>query len=347
MQGKYILLVLIILLLTVVPSGATTTKIVAGAPVFIGETNVDLTRALDSCRIIGWMPEGSEPAMPAAKNITLRPLNEISSVLSKYTFSPADYRGYEGAWYCEERAPHKTVFVVNEPELKISVWDIDTDTDVTGTMVPATANVTYRIATNMDTALQLKYRLELTPADSSYPVKLTDPSGKSVTNIYTGSYGAPGTVIQTLDTTPYITSSPYTWNFWKSGGKWDRQARNIQGDLVYPVGTYRFTVSQNLNRMQDTYKSEGITDTEGILSSTAEITFFQPSMVITPSPQITPAETLTVTLAPEETGTPGMTTQVTTAPTPVPAPTTYTPLPAWIAVAGFGVAAAFVALQKR
>ena len=345
MQGKYILLVLILLLLTVVPSGATTTKIVAGAPVFVGESDVDLTRALDNCRIIGWVPNGSSPTMPAAKNITLRPLNEFSSVLAKYTFSPAEYSGYEGAWYCEERAPYKTVFVVNEPQLKIRVWDIDADMDVTGTTIPATANVTYRIDTNMDTALHLKYRLDLTPADGFYTVKLTDPNGKSVTNIYTGSYGNPGTVIQTLDTNPYITSSPYTWNFWKAGGKWDHLARNIQGDFVYPMGTYRFTVSQNLNRMADIYKSAGITDTDGKLSSTAEITFFQPSLVSTPAPQITPGESPVETLTPDVTGTPVMTTKTPPAQTPVP--TTYTPLPGWIVLAGLGIAAAVAVMQRR
>ncbi len=343
MQGKYILLVLILFLLTVIPSGGITTKIVAGAPVFIGESNVDITRALDNCRIIGWVPEGFEPTMPAAKNITLRSLNEYSPVMSKYTFSPSDYSGYAGTWYCEERQPHDTVFVVHEPEVKMSVWDIDANKDVTGTTVPTTANVTYHIDTNMDVALQLKYRLELTPADGFYTVKLSDPNQMSVTNIYTGSYGAPDTVILTLDTSPYISSSPYIW---KSGGSWDLQARNIQGDFVYPPGTYRFTVSQNLNKMQDVYKSEGITDTEGKLTSTAEITFVQPTWVTSTPSQVTPKETPAETVTPEITGSP-VTAPTTQPPTPVPVPTTYAPLPEWIALAGFGIAAAFAAWQRK
>jgi hypothetical protein len=337
MQGKYILLVLLVLLFSVTPSAALTTKIVAGSPVFIGETNVDLTRALDNCRIIGWVPEGAERTMPAEKNITLRPLNEFSETLSKYTFSPADYRGYEGEWYCEERAPYKPVFVVHEPRLKHSAWDLDLDKDVTGTTVPATANITYRIDTNTDVALQHRYRLDLTPADGFYTVKLTDPNGRPVTNIYTGSYGAPNTVILTFETAPYITSSPYVWNFWKFGGIWDRQARNIQGDLVYPSGTYRFTAGQNLNKMQDTYKAAGITDTEGILTSSADITFVQPTLAIpVTTPPIT-AET-TVPLPVLSTDVPA-TVPVTAE--PVAEETTkavYQPLPAWIALAALGFA---------
>lgn len=346
MQGKYILLILIFLLFTILPSGAITTKIVAGSPVFIGETNVDLTRALDNCRIIGWVPEGSSPTMPAAKNITLRPLNEISSVLSKYTFSPADYSGYTGAWYCEERAPYKTVFVVHEPELKISVWDLDADKDVTGMTVPSTGNVTYRIDTNMDVALQHKYRLELTPADSFYTVKLTDPSGKNVANIYSANYGAPDMVVETLESQPYITSSPHTWNFWKAGGSWNRQARNIQGDLVYPPGTYQFTVTQNLNKMQDAYRAAGITDTEGKLTSTAGITFVQPAIAV-PETTLPVAE---VTTAPGPTLTADIPATAPATAEPVPEETTkavYQPLPAWIVLAALGAAGAVAVLKKR
>jgi hypothetical protein len=337
MQGKYILLVLVLLLLTVMPSAGSTTRIISGAPVFVGESNIDLTRALDNCRIIGWWPEGTEPSFPAVKNITLRPLNEVSSALSKYTFSPAEYRNYTGTWYCEERQPFKPVFVVQEPEIRIRVWDIDADRDVSGETIPSTANVTYRIDTNTDAALQVKYRPELTPADGFMKVLLTDPSGKRVTNIYTANYGAPGNVILTVDEAPYITKSPYIWNFWKGGSFWNRAARNIQGDLVYPPGTYRFTASQNLNRMAESYSAAGITDTDGKLTSTAAITF-APVAVITTTPAAAvtpPAPTLPATM-PEPV--PVTTTGTPVPPTPVPTKTVYQPLPAWIALAALALA---------
>ena len=351
MQGKYILPVLIFLLIILPPAAASTNQITAGAPVFIGETNIDLTKALDNCRIIAWWPEGSTKEFPAAKNITLRPLNEVSSVMSKYTFSPAQYHNYTGTWYCEEHQPFKPVFIVKEPEVKIRAWDVSNDTDVTGTTVPSSANVTYRIDTNLDSVLQVKYRPDLNPADGFWTVTLTDPYGRKITNIYTGSYGAKDTVILTLDSSPYITATPYYWNFWKTGGTWNRASRNTQGELVYPPGTYTFTVSQNLHNMQDTYRAAGIADTDGHLTSSATITFAQAAApVTTTAPPLSPERTeavVTTAVAPDATMPPLPPTTVLPATTPVPSKTTYQPLPAWLALAGIGIAAVAISCRRR
>jgi hypothetical protein len=64
MQGKYILLVLVALLVILPPCMASTKTIAQGAPVFVGETGVDINKALASCRIIGWWPAGSAMAPP-------------------------------------------------------------------------------------------------------------------------------------------------------------------------------------------------------------------------------------------------------------------------------------------
>lgn len=331
-----------------VPVGAATNKIVAGAPVFIGETNVDISRALDNCRIIAWWPEGADTSKPAAKNITLRPLNEISDALNHYSFTPAEYANYPGTWYCEEKQPLKTVFIVTDPWITIRVWDLDNDRDVSGQSIPSTTNVTYRIDTNLDPALQWKYRPDVTQADSFYAVKLTDPLGRSLSNVMTGSTGAPGSIILPIERTPYISTSPYLW---KGGSSWNRASRNSQGEEQYPAGTYIFTVSQNLDGMQAGYTAAGITDTDGILTSTANVTFVKAALVTsTPTPVVS-AEPSGAPVTPAETMTGAM--QQTTAPetsvmdTPVPEKTTYAPLPGGIALAGLLIAAAFAAWQRR
>jgi hypothetical protein len=183
MQGKYILLVLIVILLIVPLCDASTKKISMGAPVFIGETDIDISKALDNCRIIAWWPEGADTSEPAGKNITLRAINEVSSVPNHYTISPKEFGNYTGTWYCEERKPVTVAFIVQEPQVTIRAWNLDNDTDVSGTTVPTTTNITYRIDTNLESAMQLKYRPDLTPADSFWTVKLTDPRGRGVTSI--------------------------------------------------------------------------------------------------------------------------------------------------------------------
>lgn len=343
MQGKYILLALVAILILISPVCASTTKIYGGAPVFIGETNVDISKALDGCRIIGWMPEGAEVTIPSVKNITLRPVNEFPDTIFHYTFSPREYSNYTGNWYCEDKMPLRVVFVVNEPQVKIRIWDVDQDQDVTGKTIPSTANITYRIDTNLDTALQLKYRPDLTPADSFWAVKLTNPYGKGITNINTGSDGVAGTQILTFDSAPQITSTPYIW---KTGSSWDLASKSKIGEPIYPPGKYTFTASQNLNGMQAIYKAEGITDIDGKLSSTADVTIEKATIVITTPTPVIPVETIKLT------GTPEATEPVTIIPTgestiPVPEKTTYAPLPAWIALAGVGVAAAFACWQRK
>ncbi len=345
MQGKYILLALVVIFLLFPPTAAATNKIAAGAPVFIGETNLDISKALDNCRIIGWWPEGADTSTgPGEKNITLRPLNELSTALSHYTISVEDYAGYPGNWYCEEKKPRKVVFVVREPQVLIRVWDLDNDRDVSGKTIPMATNITYRIETNMDAAMQLRYRPDLTPADSFWTVKLTNPYGQGITNIYTGSAGASDTQVLTLDSAPRVTTSPYLWS---SGSAWNRASKNKIGELLYPAGKYTFTVSQNLNGMAGVYKAAGITDTAGKLSNSTDVTFEQPVMVTS---TVTVPPSAESTAAPD---TPAVTpaavvpalTELTT--TPVPTKTPYQPLPAWIAVAALGTAAVLLGIRRN
>ncbi|HET6581392.1 MAG TPA: hypothetical protein VFG36_05880, partial [Methanoregula sp.] len=49
MHGKYVVLALIILLLGSAPVVGSTAKIAAGAPVYLGESNLDISGALNGC----------------------------------------------------------------------------------------------------------------------------------------------------------------------------------------------------------------------------------------------------------------------------------------------------------
>jgi cell division septation protein DedD len=269
--------------------------------------------------------------------------------LSRYTFSPGEYGNATGTWYCEEKKPQKPVFIVTEPQVAIRVWDLDSGTDVSGTTIPVTANITYRIETNIDTALQLKHRPDLTPADSFWTVRLTDPTGRGLSNIYTGSYGAASTQILSFDSAPLVASSPYDW---RSGSAWNRASRNAQGGLIYPLGTYTFTVSQNLNGMEAVYKSAGITETGGKLSHSTQVTFVA-EPVVTSTPAVSPPPKTPQPGETAPTTQPAQTTPVeTTHPAlepepPVPERTTYAPLPGWIVLASLLVAGAYVAYRPR
>jgi len=346
MHGKYFFLAFVVILAVISPAAGTLTKVAAGAPVYTGEQHLDISRGLQGCHVIAWWENGTDMTTPPTKNVTIIKTVEDSNIAFDYSIDPAIYSGYTGTWYCEDKKPLRAVFTVVRPEISISFWDVDTDQDITGKTVPLNSNITYRIDTNLDSALQYKYRLDITPQDSFYTATLTDPRGNLLSTVYTGSYGKTDTHGIFFDSTPFVSSTPYYWN---GGGSWDLESRNAQGEFLYPAGTYTVTVTQNLNKMKDLYAGRSPEDSNGVLESSAVVTLTKPesapvqtittlavfpSGAVTNGPAETPESSLTYT-----------TMQPTT--TTVPAKTTYSPLPSWLVLSGIGIAFACAAWQRK
>jgi hypothetical protein len=346
MQGKVCVLALVVIFMCTAPVAGSLSKIGAGAPVYIGESNLDISRALNGCHTIAWWKNGTVSSAPPGKNITVLEISTASETASekilKYTISPEIFTNYTGKWYCEDKDPHFLVFEVFEPQLDISVWDLDHNLDVSGKSVPVSTNITYRIDTNLYPALKTLNRPDINPTDSFYSVSLTNPLGQGIGTIYTGSAGNPKTQILSFDSKPFITASPY---YGKSGKDWNRTARNAAAEPLYPLGTYTFTVNQNLNNMKETYQSSNTANTTGKFTQTATVTF-----VKTDTPVATPVSGQPVmTTMPVITPTPSKTAAGTAIPTSVPVPkkTTYSPLPEWIALVGIVVAGLFIRAKNR
>ncbi|MEI6306028.1 MAG: DUF3821 domain-containing protein [Deltaproteobacteria bacterium] len=341
MQGKYLFITFCLIFLLIAPAAASLNKIAAGSPVFIGEKNVDISSALTGCRIIAWWQNGTAPGGSPDKNLTLFEINTAPDNIYHFDFSPEIFAGYTGTWYCDDQKPNFPVFDLRDPQISLKVWDLDKDQDVTGMMIPRATNITYRIDTNLYPALNYLYRPNFNPSDSFFTVKLTDPLKRNIPNIYTGSYGLANTLILPFENNPYVTSTPYLW---KKGNVWDHAARNIQGDMIYPPGTYSFTLTQNLNNMQESYGTVGVNESIGKTSSSATVTFVAPEPLVVPTTSVTVATTLPkVTIS-----APATTVTATAIPTslPVAKKTTYTPLPGWIALLGLSIVG-FLAIVRR
>ena len=346
MQRKYCVLALVVIFLCTAPVAASLSLIAPGAPVYIGENNLDISRALGDCHSIAWWKNGTDTSAPPNKNITLVDITVISDTPSQklyhYAISPEIFANYTGKWYCEDKKPSFVVFEVVEPSIDISVWDLDHNQDVTGKTIPFSTNITYRIDTNMGPALKALYRPDINPTDSFYTVSLTNPFGMPIGNLYTGSAGNKNTVIIPFDDNPFITTSPY---YGKGGKDWDHSARNKNAEPLYPLGTYTYTVNQNLNNMKDTYNSLNNPAYAGRISQTATVTFAQAdNPVATPvftQPVMTTLPVTSMTILPA--------TETTELPTssPIPVKTTYSPLPEWIALLGVVVAVLFVISKKQ
>jgi hypothetical protein len=349
MQGKYILFALMVILLICSPVAAITNKVATGAPVFVGESNLNIVSAIGDCHIIAWWPDERNMTGPAARNFTVKQLNEANGLATAFNVSPEVFTGYTGNWYCEDKKPTFVVLTVVEPNLSIRVWDIDNNKDVTGQTIPTTTNITYRIDTNLYQAMDYYKRTDLTPADGIFTVTMTNPVGKQMTNIYTGNVGSPSTKILVFDSNPFITTPSYIGRNLEA---WNRLTRDTTGALLYPSGIYTFSVTQNLNHMKESFASSSIKDTNGKTSSSASITFLPlesltPTLVptlqanLSPTPEITAVTTI---LEPSQTQ---RTATQTQASIKIPAgKTTYTPLPTGIVLAGI-VCAGLLAMRKR
>src|SRR5208337_1723664 len=233
LPSRISLVFLLLMFFILVPSHASLAKIAAGAPVFIGERNLDISSGLNGHSVIAWWPVGADLSGDQSTTVA------IAGNATSFYLDPALFTGYTGTWYTHDTKPDIPVFVVYQPQINLSIWDVDTNTDITGQSIPMSANITYRIDTNLNIALNYTERPKFHPSDGFFTVTLTSPSGMNIPEIFTGNVGNPSTQILMFDSAPMITSSPYIW---KNGPAWDRNAKSTDGSSVYPTGTYTFAV---------------------------------------------------------------------------------------------------------
>jgi hypothetical protein len=330
------LVFLLLICLILVPATASLNKVVNDAPVFIGERNLDITACVNGHSVIAWWPAGSDRSGEPSKTVT------ISGDLTSYYVDPDIFTGYTGTWYTHDTLPDIPVFVLYQPKIDLAIWDVDANKDITGQSVPMSTNITYRIDTNLYLALDYSKRPNYNPSDGAITVKLTSPAGMNIPQIYTGNVGDPSTQIIKFDNAPVIKSSQYTW---ANGPAWDRNAKSPDGSNVYQKGTYTFVVTQDLNHMSSSYPGTAAFGT--VTSGDKTITFIPDTFVASPTvlPSLTaPAGTTTTTA-----GTTSQNQQVTTKPaaTVIPKKTTYSPLPAEIALIGLGIAVFAISVKRK
>jgi len=334
--SRILLVFLLLMCLILVPGAASLTKVTNGAPVFIGERNLDLTAPMNGHTVMAWWPAGSDRSGEPSKTVT------ISGDAKSFYVNPDIFTGYNGTWYTHDVQPETPVFVLYEPRIDLSIWDVDANKDITGQSVPMSANITYRIDTNLYMALDYSKRPNYNPADSFFTVKLTSPSGAVIPQIYTGNLGASTTQILNFDSNPLIKSSPYIW---KNGPAWDRNAKSTDGSSVYSAGTYTFVVTQDLNHMSSSYNGTAVYGT--VRSGDKPITFIADTF--TPSPTVLPSLTAPAGTTAPVTGliTPIQQVTAQSSATTIPKKTTYTPLPTEIALIGLGIAALAITVKRK
>lgn len=271
MQYRSVLVLIILCMLVSVPASADLEKVAKGATLYVGETNVDLSSALDGGRQIAWFAPGNTTDDPADIILTFTESDAFS-----FNISPEIFSNRTGTWYKYYPKPRIPLFSVAKPSFSLSVWDLDHNRDVTGQPVPRSTNVTYRIDTNMYTVYNTLQRPDNNPQDTFIDVTLTGPTGKPINSIYTASAGSSGVLIYPVEEHPVVKASPY---YWKYGGVWNHSAKGYDGTVLYPLGTYTFAATQNLDNMEFYYG----TSSSIIASGPKTVTFVadEPAVVTT------------------------------------------------------------------
>ena len=338
LPSRISLVFLLLVILILAPAHASLAKIASDTPVFLGESNLDISSGLNGHSVIAWWPPGADMSQNPAKTIT------IAGDARSFYIDPAVFTGYTGTWYTHDTKPDIPVFVVYQPQINLSIWDTDTNTDITGQSVPISTNITYRIDTNLYIALNYTLRPNYNPSDGFFTVTLTSPTGTNIPQILTGNIGDPATQIIPFDSDPMVTATPYIWN---NGPAWDKNAKGADGNPVYPAGTYSFVVTADLNDMTSAYT--GATAIGNVTSGSQTVTF-----IAAPTPTPTPTTALPTLTAPAGTVTTNVTAtiptgQATAQPTAtvIPKKTTFTPLPEGIAIVSLGIAACAIAMGRK
>ena len=276
-----------LVLVAVLPVSATyydinNTIINTGATVYIGEQQLNfsalapalLTRADDS---IGWW--GS--AAPLSTTSPSQTYNLSQLNLNSLYVSPAAFGNYPGNWYGVNNGHWdggSAIFNAQVPSIAVDVFDTTTNTVATGGSVIQGDNLTFRINTDLQTALDPTTRAQdkiNIPNVGNVDIKVHSSTGNTYTGLYYGNGLVAAPITKLNVTTPL-------WFWGTIGGavpsattvleQWNTAAQDSTGQLAYPAGVYTVVAQSRLNGMYDNYLNGGATYTGATVSQPATVT---------------------------------------------------------------------------
>ncbi len=304
MAIKYITTLIVLVLFCFFLTGsagaaAPISTIHSGNAVFIGESGLDITAAMEGDTLLGWWASGAA--------VYTSPPQKTISVSNPASFSvyPGDFGQYTGNWYrmsslgTVNGTASPVAFAVADPQLDLRVEDTTVGVDVTDKWVPTGDELRFRIDSNL---AQMTQRTGVTSVPVT--IKVQSPEG----GIFTSLVNNAGTATPIVDY-PVTTTPQYTSAIWGTGNR-----------AAYPPGTYQIWVECNVNSMNDNYGQTGKTTSSQIslLDQDNNPLIGNKGYVTNPSTSATtvPAGTTSIT------STTPMTSVITTAPPTTIAPTT-------------------------
>jgi PGF-CTERM protein len=286
-----------LVLVAVLPASATyynvnNTVNAPGGSVYIGEQQLNIQPLVNSYPAggavsIGWWASAASVTSTAPS----QQYNVSSLNPSSFYASPSGYGNYLGNWYAINGSgtPNTTAafFTVVDPSLAIDVWDINTSTTVSSGTVIQGDLLTFRINTNLQSAIDPNYRTSsVTPAVGSVDIQVKPSSGNTYASLFVNSTSGSSTYnTQNIRFQP-VNQSLWFWGIAGNGVPsttatsgagaiqyaWATGATDSTGNNAYPAGVYTVTAQSDINGQYDNYLNGGAYYTGKTISQPVTVT---------------------------------------------------------------------------
>ena len=284
-----------LVLVAVLPVSATyydinNTIISPGATVYIGEQQLNflpIASNLAGDDSIGWWAS----AAPLRTTSPSQTYNLTTLNLGSLYVSPAAFGNYPGNWYGVVNGHWdggSAVFTAADPTLVVDAFDTTTNTVATSGSVIQGDNLTFRINTNLQTALDPTTRAQDNVAGAAtignIDIKVHSATGNTYTSLFTG-----GANLATAAITKQNVTAPL-W-FWVPLAEQFRPTALLStsgtpvqlmqaASLPIRAGVYTIVAQSRLNGMYDNYLNGGATYTGKTVSQPASVTLTSNTVAI-------------------------------------------------------------------
>ena len=260
----------------IIPVSAEIMTINPGATVYIGESGLNITGAMQNNNSIGWWAASAD-----IYHSSLTRRIDVSSSKNSFFVNPADFVGFPGIWYRLNTSdyPEGVAFYVADPVIDLKIWDYTRNTDISGTTTNAGTLLTFRIVTNQYDALNPSYRPNVDPvSDGFITIKVSNGSGANFTQLYKTTTYPVSLLNQNVSFQPW---------FWGNGSLsneiyWATGLADTTGNRLYPDGIYTVIAESNLNGLKSNYRMGGADYTGKTVSAAQTITLVSVNFTAAP-----------------------------------------------------------------
>jgi len=240
------ILTVLVLISAPVMAGNYGNIVFPGETVFIGESGLDVSATLneEACGTVSYYSSSETPGITAPSA-----MKTISDTGSFYV-SPEDFSGKTGAWY--KSNTDQVAFYVEKSSLSVSLFNYETERDITNSKAITGDQIAIRINSNLDSL----FDRNSSGGTSGIDCYVETPDGATLTRLYQNE-----TTASVQGTVNLGSIRPVNTLYWIPAGNKEKIWTLDQNN--YKAGTYKVYANCNVNGMKDNLGTvTGVTKSE-------------------------------------------------------------------------------------